>query len=401
MDKEETKILTLGDGDFTYSLDLARHLATVSDFNTHLIATGIDTKEALFAKYIDSPHILNELLTAASASVKVSVRHAINAIVEKNDGGDISPVDHVIFNHPHLGTEDSVLHGRFICHLFHSCVHVWMKPAGGLLHLTLVEGQCERWGVLEAANRMNLVVIKRKTFQPPPIKNASYSLRRHQTGKSFASRRPKGSETIVFGRQSDHGLYVSTTMLDFKIATNTGTSSTDGLDQEIISKFPCPYCEKSFREERSLTCHVRGKHPEGSEKKAKTRNNSNPFQCSSCTTETGQPRVFSSEQALKDHMKAKHSAMHKTILPDWYKDSCEETKTEKEFGSCAICGIQYHSENHSKTHLDDFLPSAAVEKFECAFCTKRFRENRAKQQHENFCSFRESGRAFVEKQNHS
>jgi len=122
----------------------------------------------------------------------------------------------VIFNHPHLGTEDTLFNSRFLAHLFHVSTGRWMKPNGGLLHLTLVIGQCERSRCLEWANRHGLVLIRRGKFVPPPSPppppataksnvNAKggasgrkaaggggggktyYSLRRHQSGRSFAN----------------------------------------------------------------------------------------------------------------------------------------------------------------------------------------------------------------------
>jgi hypothetical protein len=40
----------------------------------------------------------------------------------------------MIFNHPHLGTEDALLHSRFLTHLFHTSTGRWVKPDGVLLH---------------------------------------------------------------------------------------------------------------------------------------------------------------------------------------------------------------------------------------------------------------------------
>jgi hypothetical protein len=75
--------------------------------------------------------------------------------------------NHVIFNHPHLGTEDALLHSRFLAHLFHALTGRWMKPDGGLLHPTLVIEQCKRWRCLEWADRHGLVLIQRGKFIPP------------------------------------------------------------------------------------------------------------------------------------------------------------------------------------------------------------------------------------------
>merc|ERR1712194_854411 len=68
-DSEHIVYLTLGDGDFTYSLDLARYLKISLSSSSRkqkqkpakLILTGIDTLETLVSKYKDSPSILQEI----------------------------------------------------------------------------------------------------------------------------------------------------------------------------------------------------------------------------------------------------------------------------------------------------------------------------------------------------
>ena len=82
-------ILTLGDGDFTYSLDLARFLALDGTHNWNLICTGIDTREELLAKYRDTPFVLNQLQSLTSARLKISFHHSVNAILDPshNDNG--------------------------------------------------------------------------------------------------------------------------------------------------------------------------------------------------------------------------------------------------------------------------------------------------------------------------
>ena len=242
--------ITLGDGDFSYSLDLAQYLFTngsctietnemtlsqnvkhkvskendnrksASDKNNetqpsnsnqaniHLVATGIDTYDEIHVKYRDISSILAKLkkinekwnksekkvdYTQSCATeptlkkqkhcnnkssypssiesfcgdetnliskmngakeknpininkspkktyqVKISIHHSINAIIEDADTRNpLCSFDHVIFNHPHLGTEDAQLHKRFLSHFFHSVFHHWLRPSGGILHLTLV-----------------------------------------------------------------------------------------------------------------------------------------------------------------------------------------------------------------------------------------------------------------------
>ena len=401
-----TLIVTLlGEGDFTYSLDLARYLSSKANEKStkvSLVPTGIDSQEELFAKYKDAPYILNQLVqTQQSEKLSVTIQHDINAIVEKVQEdkppfGNGRAADHVLFHHPHLGTEDATLHGRFLCHLFHSCTSVWMKSNGGLLHLTLVDGQFERWNCEQAAKRQGLELLHRRPFVPPPVPNPTYHYRRHQTGKSFESRRPSGSETFIFGRESDQQSHESLKLLSW--SDSTGIALSDKANAEIPgpSKNPsylsCPHCDRTFNEERSRKSHVRAKHPDASEKKAKTT--ANCFSCIQCEEEAGESRSFDSQQALKDHIQAKHAAIHKSILPDWCRPenkdtSNDETSRKKTSGvhsTCSICGAVFDSPMAEAAHWTDFEPTTqGKDTFQCRFCNKSFREERAKLQHENFC----------------
>ena len=68
------------------------------------------------------------------------------------------------------------------------------------------------------------------------------------------------------------------------------------------------------------------------------------------------------------------------------------TDAVEDFGSCAVCGLIFQEAEHPTRHLNEFVPKPAVEEgsssYQCMFCFKPFRDNRAKMQHENFCSRR-------------
>jgi hypothetical protein len=570
--------LTLGDGDFTFSADLAVYLSSQlktgrpghstdydiddgssSNRSIQLVATGIDSFEELTSKYKDSPFILQHLLTQQknSPSLSVSVRHKVNAIILDLDGDSSSnasnpptsivstmpseggndtiddhsskmsstPADHVIFHHPHLGTEDAALHGRFLAHLFYSVTVYWMKPKGGVFHLTLVRGQAERWKCLKAATRHGLILLNQTTFVPPPptytttttpvlnearspsevvlagagaadnpvtpdeshqthsAASAStttsqqqhlYQYRRHQSGRSFASRRPdRSSITYTFGRKGDEGLYVARSLpwqqeqhqqqrnlvvQQLAVKIESSTLCVDNTNAQTIQSqltrvgqtmgpaLVCPVCDKEFREERSRSCHIRDRHPEQNNNdltvedntKSRTtrrgRKKARTTAPMTTTTRTSYPcplcqenkqssnycievRIFYSEKALAAHIQAKHSAIHSYIAPDW---SHSKTSIASSGGCCAsnqddrqdhveqghfdvdgaddeingseechICGWQLVGRTMLQ-HLGDFNPSGEGERptYVCSFCTKSFHENRAKLQHENFCSRR-------------
>ncbi|KAK1739255.1 hypothetical protein QTG54_009798 [Skeletonema marinoi] len=258
---KQLSYILLGDGDFTYSLDMCRYLAAlsyapsttsgndnqppmISSNMTHhnVTCTGVDTSKEVKSKYKDADFILTNIQSinkrsdsteqqSTKSRITTKIVHGVNAVEPTPDDDNHTPslqhFDHVLFHHPHLGIEDAQLHKRFLLHFFHAATTRWMKPNGGLLYLTLVRGQCERWMCISGAERHGLVLLRRSKFCPPPPPPPSlskektyYQLRRHQSGKSFANRRvmqgettqPQRdggdgeSETLVFGRSCDYPL---------------------------------------------------------------------------------------------------------------------------------------------------------------------------------------------------
>ena len=205
-----SSFLLLGEGDFTYSLDLCRFIVASSCATTipdaddevavagairpksatapdglgsivSIACTGVDTLQELREKYKDIDFVLRNIRKCNKMQSRVrletTILHGINAVDARcnyaDDNDRLQSFDHVIFNHPHLGTEDAQLHTRFLHHLFHACVNRWMKPRTGLLHLTLVNGQCSRWKCIEGATKHGLVLRRRKTFGISPSSGSS------------------------------------------------------------------------------------------------------------------------------------------------------------------------------------------------------------------------------------
>ncbi|KAL3781121.1 hypothetical protein HJC23_001428 [Cyclotella cryptica] len=388
--------LLLGEGDFTYSLDLCRYIASLSrrvnDSRTtqsnedeatvySITCTGVDTLDELRSKYKDVDFVLrrirqcshqkqhlqlgNRNTKAERALAKTSsgeatpnihltttILHGINAVQAQESENIFNDTtrqirlrhfDHVMFHHPHLGKEDAQLHSRFLHHLFYAAGKRWLMPAGhhtcagktygeaekmeesflestcdptknrvegGLLYLTLVNGQCDRWKCIEAAQKHGFVLIRRLPFIPPPppigdsfertdTNTTYYQLRRHQSGKSFAKRRRvhqqsnvqtkeekvtwnsgNDSETLVFGRACDYSSTVSYStndpptqysptlgLLPWEQESNFIRSQCTGsiqLAERFIKnpQYTCSYCNKTFHEERSLKNHMVNSHPD-------------------------------------------------------------------------------------------------------------------------------------------
>ena len=98
--QEEITLILLGDADFSYALDWARYLAARNnifpDKTLHLIATGLDSKEALNLKYKDSSFLLTKLKGMDGGNnLRVSCYHNTNAIQPTHRPHNLPPARHV------------------------------------------------------------------------------------------------------------------------------------------------------------------------------------------------------------------------------------------------------------------------------------------------------------------
>ncbi|GKY96381.1 hypothetical protein MPSEU_000597700 [Mayamaea pseudoterrestris] len=418
--------LILGDGDFTFSLDLARYLQhqefqqrhsltiQLSSARIHLIATGFDSFTELKQKYKDSPFILKSLRECSTPLLQIDVRHGVNAVASDYDDDvasddQIQKAHHVIFNHPHLGTEDCIRHYQFLSHLFHACRERWLidSDCSCYLHVTLAHQQAHRWKCLAAAERHGFHLVHRVTFQSPPLSKhgqpSYYQVRRHQTGKSFGNRVAGPSETLTFALKATHGDKSenddAVTSLSHPLPWYSfAPSSSDSA--ATPAAFTCQYCSRSFREERSLNSHLLAKHV-GDDDDADLRPRKKPaLTCSYCPSET--KRTYSSENALAEHVLAKHSGPHTKILPDWsisakmaantVEESCHD-KLEASFGKCSVCDKVFATESELLAHETTFLPSSSLNSgapipsvHACSYCKQNFGDQRARLQHENKCA---------------
>ena len=362
---------------------------------------------------------------------------------------------HVIFNHPHVGVEDAKRHSRFISHLFHSVTNYWLAKGtkmkktqtikndnenyevnsdtsittttsadAGVFHLTLVKGQFERWKCQESAKKHGLIILNRFDFQPPPSPGiyihtvmkeyyecivgtteenitmkellsfqskddykTRFQYRRHQSGRSFASRVGEGSETITFGRIEDEGCYSS-----LHLPWQNLTLTTDDNKDEKCIEFVCPHCNKVFGDNRARKNHIKCVHERGN--LGKTTTSHHDLFCNLCQDPESKKRVYTNEDALNAHKKAKHSGKHVNIKPDW-AGTCSSTIHEDNHVSvdisCDICGMKFRTIEEKDNHLNEFIPIASkddiiTEHFQCEECGKKFKDIRARMQHENFCN---------------
>jgi len=456
--KNSERWLILGDGDFTFSLDVARYLTSChyvsgstkeeakeknrrSNTSIHLFCTSLDSRDDLKSKYKDIDSILKRLNEFQNrplafenvcsydnyqkqnkkkrsypsnekgdcARLTITIEHGVDALFITDRIKLFHPT-RVIFNHPHLGTEDAILHKQFLCHLFHSFLesfsnHVSPIPSNYKtrrlkVHIALAKRQRERWKCVEAAKRFDFELVNVTKFTSPLDRlqsriddphrsaiHATYKTRRHQSGRSFGSR-TSGSElcTFILNKGLDN--------------SKTATAKNNPefllpwiiLNQEDLKHTQLPYkcniCEKSFREKRSLKNHMKSLHSNITSALEKERNTR--LICKLCKEE----RVFSSEDALRAHNIAKHTGTCIEIKPDWMlkakvPDSFEISPLTFQ---CTLCDASFATNIERDTHIQKKIPMGdAVKKrkckdFSCKFCQKQFKDKRAMLQHTNFCA---------------
>ncbi len=353
------KTLIIGDGDLTFTLDLVS-LYNQSPSN-HITATTYNDLSSLKETYPSLESTINRLNQASNPGKKKRKR-GVHPVSLKLIGG-INALDlpesirgggwtDVIFNHPHLGVEDSGRHQRFVHHLLSSL-------SGFKIYLTFGIGQVERWGVIEAAERVGVDVGGRWDFWGVGgVENPQYRRRRGHVGGGFGVGGGR-SETIGFGLGGD-------------VRPTWAKSEKGG------NRWQCS-CGRDFETEKSLVDHLRdsscGVAEEGD------------FSCGKCEKE------FKTEEARNMHVVQVHRGVNGgSIKPDWYlrekevveSVKCDDIKESDDFDKCMICGVKFTASFTREAHDREFDLEEKKEE-ECGRCGKKFREKRARMQHENVC----------------
>ncbi len=97
-------ILTVGDGDFTFTLALAKTLTQ----ETTIVGSSFDSKEQLLKKYgqTNESRVLLDLKRFGS---RVSTLHGVDGTRLRETLSEEKRArrfGHIVFNHPHTGVED-------------------------------------------------------------------------------------------------------------------------------------------------------------------------------------------------------------------------------------------------------------------------------------------------------
>jgi tRNA U38,U39,U40 pseudouridine synthase TruA len=149
-DEVGPRLLTVGDGDCSYSVALMRAYGK----GVRLTCTTLLSREELSQTYSSAAAAIMELEAQG-----VRVVHGVDATAL--DIEQLGPQDHILFTHPHLGLADlldvqahSQRHQILVAHYLQSAAAL-LAP-GGKISLTLCGNQPSAWRVIEHATRVGL-----------------------------------------------------------------------------------------------------------------------------------------------------------------------------------------------------------------------------------------------------
>ena len=94
---KQVRVLTVGDGDLSYSLALARAFGD----QLRLTATTLLSEAELLETYSGTAGCIAELQQRGA-----TLRYGVNATALEAASPPLGQQDHVVFNHPHLGLAD-------------------------------------------------------------------------------------------------------------------------------------------------------------------------------------------------------------------------------------------------------------------------------------------------------
>lgn len=427
-------MLTVGDGNFSYSLaylkkqqeELEAQAAAAdndpSSCALELTATSYDTYEELVDKYPESARICSQLETLGArvlhrvdaTNLRVSVANAL-ALKETSDSDSSTneTFDLVVFNHPHCGEENIRRHQSLLSHFYSSALDLLRvvdqadQIREGEIHLTLAEGQPERWEAVPRALRAGLRLVRRidDVDNDAQLGGVEYDRKRHQNGKSFhrvllhGEKLQQQSTLLIFSPATDKSDSAgSIEPTEAPKTTEKSLSRKRKAEASVVHEFACTACEKSFKTAQGLKTHVHMVHELGESDGKKKRV---LLPCGVCD------RTFKNEEAQQQHRLAKHGK-HQLIQPDWFQSEqqapesavststapASESSTEPIANStseltCSICDMKFPSQDALQQHWQHLAPNSAV-KLTCEDCDKSFDQMRALLQHQNFCKAKTS-----------
>lgn len=157
------RLLTVGDGDISFSLSVKRAYPDISVTASTLVESPTELQKL----YNNAAENLTEFVESWNEQIiyKVDATHLKQTIHDK--------YDFILFNHPHLG--DSTLkesealaakrHHSLLSHYFHSALDILSEQ--GRIHVCLSGNQPKTWNVIEAASNCGLKCVSQESTSCP------------------------------------------------------------------------------------------------------------------------------------------------------------------------------------------------------------------------------------------
>lgn len=429
--REKTKrVLTVGDGNFSYSLAYAKRFLAPPDpsqrsaaTDIELVATSYDSYDELVEKYPESTRICTQLRELGArvlhridaTNLQVSLENAVNA---KETA--VAPFDVIVFNHPHCGEENVKRHQSLLSHFYTSALQILNHASNpeSEIHLTLAVGQPERWEAVTRGVQAGLALKQQvNDVDSHDEYGLVYERKRHQNGKSFhrvllhGEKLQQESTLFIFAKrgavdresvQPDKEQQKQISRVQGGHASEAAGAST--IDSAAPSRkrkvqdaaltlleFACESCERSFKTVQGLKTHVHMVHELGQVGAARPV----LLPCGFCE------RTFRNEDAQRQHRLAKHGK-DQLIQPDWYQKQQEEQQSQSQGQEhvpesaepasgngtqelrCSVCRQTFPTQTIFDDHWQNLKPKAMTQR-RCDHCGRRFDEDRALRQHQNFC----------------
>jgi hypothetical protein len=394
------KLLILGDGNFSFSLALAKlldqkHAAAtnyIQGYNADIICTSFDSYKEVVSKYHDSERILEELVRYCQ------VAHEVNAWELQ----DYKNMDFIIWNHPHLGTEDFRLHQFLMAHFFHSAKRALSST--GKIRVSLVQGQETRWNVFVQANRVGMNLEKVEIFDESLW--PGYVVKRNKHGGSFKNihtkkhvRTSMKSCVYTFGTDKE---FIDIKDIPFRLESLFGKNFDTTFEEKTFvavkseltpsqklskSKKPlppkdliCTFCSKQLTSVRAYQQHVHMVHilqKFGDWKPDRPRT----ISCIHCG------KKFADNESAEQHTINKHTFIQKDEIPN-VEDNAVQNDHQYEYYPCEVCGQSCINQPWGmELHLERMKPALGMN-MRCPLCPLSFIEQRALTQHFKFCKFK-------------
>jgi hypothetical protein len=261
--KDKTRILTVGDGDLSLSLALARAYGNC----VSLTASVLDSEEDLLKAYPDAP--IKEL-----KSLNVEVLYGLDA-THIHEKFPTKSWDLTCFHHPHLGlasldkneAEHANRHFMLLCHYLYSAGKV-----SEFVHICLCGTQPDTWRLFQAAEFCQMKLSKRVStsgpfcklwtedeLEPAEAKPNFAAPRRYRNGKlgsrhmlgkyGYRHRRTEGER--YKGRASDTNVAGS---MHYVFQSRADTTVTEEAPKSAL--YTCNICQATYSSHDELSIHL-------------------------------------------------------------------------------------------------------------------------------------------------